>query len=127
MDCFRLRSISHGGQIAEPVIGRDSRTTCWLAMTNYRFRVRHNNPPGKSPRVRRILSSPFAKNIPLCFLPKSAAYSVPSRPTRGALRTSRHARWDAVDVEFAKDDRKRSRTAKSCGPDAPVAGVKFLR
>jgi len=30
-----------------------------------------------------------------------------------------------VDVEFAKDDRKRSRTAKSCGPDAPVAGVKL--
>ena len=38
-------------------------------------------------------------------------------PTRqGALRTSRNARRDAVDVEFAKDDRKRSRTAKSCGP-----------
>ena len=28
-------------------------------------------------------------------------------------------------MEFAKDERKRSRTAKSCGPDAPVAGVKF--
>jgi len=28
-----------------------------------------------------------------------------------------------VDVEFAKDDRKRSRTAKSS--DAPVAGVKL--
>jgi hypothetical protein len=32
-----------------------------------------------------------------------------------------------VDAEFAKDDRKRSRTAKSCGPDAPMAGVKFAR
>jgi hypothetical protein len=32
-----------------------------------------------------------------------------------------------MDAEFAKDDRKRSRTAKSCGPDAPMAGVKFLR
>ena len=31
-----------------------------------------------------------------------------------------------MDAEFAKDDRKRSRTAKSCGPDAPMAGVKFL-
>jgi hypothetical protein len=25
---------------------------------------------------------------------------------RGALRTSRHARWDAVDAEPAKDERK---------------------
>ena len=33
---------------------------------------------------------------------------------------------DAVDAEFAKDERNRSRTAKSCGPDAPVAGVKLL-
>ena len=31
-----------------------------------------------------------------------------------------------MDAEFAKDDRKRSRTVKSCGPDAPMAGVKFL-
>jgi hypothetical protein len=57
---------------------------------------------------------------------KSASHLTPSHPTRGALRTSRNARWDAVDVEFAKDERKRSRTAKSCGPDAPVAGVKFV-
>jgi hypothetical protein len=34
---------------------------------------------------------------------------------RGALRTSRHARWDAVDAELAKDERKVSRTAKACG------------
>ena len=32
-----------------------------------------------------------------------------------------------MDAEFAKDDRKRLRTAKSCGPDAPMAGVKLLR
>jgi hypothetical protein len=46
---------------------------------------------------------------------------------RGALRTSRHARRDAVAAVFAPDECKRSRTAKSCGPDAPMAGVKFLR
>src|SRR5882672_6690542 len=47
----------------------------------------------------------------------------PSHPTRGALRTSRHARWDAVDAELAKDERKRSRTAKSCGPGAPTLAL----
>jgi hypothetical protein len=44
---------------------------------------------------------------------------------RGALRTSRHARRDAVAAGFAPDECKRSRTAKSCGPDAPMAGVKL--
>src|SRR6478672_12897863 len=39
---------------------------------------------------------------------------------RGALRTSRNARWDAVDAELAKDERKRPRTAKPCGPDTPT-------
>ena len=39
---------------------------------------------------------------------------------RGALRTSRNAWWDAVDAELANDERKGSRTAKSCGPGAPM-------
>jgi hypothetical protein len=57
--------------------------------------------------------------------PKSVAYCV--RPTRREGRCARHETrgWDAVDAGFAKDDRKRSRTVKSCGPDAPMAGVKF--
>jgi hypothetical protein len=33
MDCFRLRSLSYGGQVAEPVIGRRFAPTRWLAMT----------------------------------------------------------------------------------------------
>jgi hypothetical protein len=48
MDCFRLRSLSFGGRVAEPVIGRATR---WLAMTNYRFRTRPIDPTGKSPKT----------------------------------------------------------------------------
>jgi hypothetical protein len=33
LDCFRLRSWSFGGQVAEPVIGRRAAPTRWLAMT----------------------------------------------------------------------------------------------
>jgi hypothetical protein len=29
----------------------------------------------------------------------------PSHPARGALRTSRNARWDAVDAKAATDER----------------------
>ena len=51
--------------------------------------------------------------------------SVP--PDKRGARDVTNVRWDAVDVKLAKDDRRRSRTAKSCGPDAPMAGVKFAR
>ena len=68
-------------------------------------RARQKLPDGQLTFARGILSSPFAKNIPLCFLPKSVAYSVPSYPTRGALRTSRNARWDAMDARAATDER----------------------
>jgi hypothetical protein len=32
LDCFRLRSSSYGGRVAEPVIGRRFAPTRWLAM-----------------------------------------------------------------------------------------------
>jgi hypothetical protein len=84
-------------------------------------------PTGKSPRTCAALSSPCSKNISLNPSGKSALPACPSHPTRGALRTSRHARWDAVDAEFAKDERKRSRTAKSCGPGAPTLALSSRR
>ena len=32
-----------------------------------------------------------------------------------------------MDAKATQDERREMRTAKSCGPDAPDAGVKFLR
>jgi hypothetical protein len=69
------------------------------------FQAHQKLPDGQITFARQNLSSPLAKNIPLCFLPKSVAYSVPSYPTRGALRTSRNARWDAMDARAATDER----------------------
>jgi hypothetical protein len=63
--------------------------------------LRQNNPPGKSPKT---LSSPPAKNIPLNMEAKSPAY-LACLTRRGALRTSRSARWDAVDASATTDER----------------------
>ena len=51
--------------------------------------------------------------------------SKPSRPDRGALRTSRNAGRDAVDAAASGEQQRAGRmmpkrTAKSCGSDAPM-------
>jgi hypothetical protein len=38
------------------------------------------------------------KNIPLCFLPKSVAYFLPSRPSEGRFAIVTNVGWDAVDA-----------------------------
>jgi hypothetical protein len=51
----------------------------------------------------------------------------PSHPTRGAAR-ERHERAVGCGGRGARNRRMRARRmAKSCGPDAPMAGVKLLR
>jgi hypothetical protein len=53
--------------------------------------------------------------------PKSTSHSEASRPhKRGASRSSRTLRRDAVDAGGAADESADLRTAKSCGPDAPT-------
>jgi hypothetical protein len=97
--------------------GGDSFTT--LGMSTGGSARRANHLRTRNP-VQPLREKYFA-----LFLTQISCVFRASHPTRGALRTSRNARWDAMDAKFAKDDRKRSRTAKSCGPDAPMAGVKF--
>src|ERR1700694_494705 len=82
-------------------------------------------------QITDLLSSPSAKNISLLRRPKSTLQIPPSRPERGALR-GRHGRWvrDAV-AAAAAGARMRAgrmmltRTAKSCGPDAPTLASSF--
>ena len=42
--------------------------------------------------------------------------------TRGVAHVT-NARWDAVDAKGATDERSSTRTAKSCGPGAPVLAL----
>jgi hypothetical protein len=48
-------------------------------------RVRQINPTGKSPKLSKTLSSPFAKNISHDPSGKSLLQLRPSHPARGAL------------------------------------------
>src|SRR5258707_14987162 len=73
------------------------------------------------------LSSLPAKNIPLNPSGKSALRLRASHPTRGALRNVTNARWDAVDAIATTDERGSTRTAKSCGPGAPVLALSPAR
>jgi hypothetical protein len=44
---------------------------------------------------------------------------------KGRIAIVTNVRWHAVDARRAKDERKLSRTAKSCGPDAPTLASSF--
>jgi hypothetical protein len=43
----------------------------------------------------------------------------------GRLAIVTNVRWDAVDAKAATDERSSTRTAKSCGPGAPVLALSF--
>jgi hypothetical protein len=47
----------------------------------------------------------------------------PVSPDERGVAHVTNARWDAVDVTAAKDERSCSRTAKSCGPGAAVLAL----
>jgi hypothetical protein len=81
-------------------------------------------------RVKPNLSNPFNLILPVqsrlekfSTLPVRANHlykPAPSRLTRGALAIVTNAGRDAVDAGSAFDESVASRTAKSCGPDAPT-------
>jgi len=78
-------------------------------------------------QISKNLSSPSLKNIPLNPSGKSALRLRASHPMRGALRNVTNARWDAVDAAAMQDELGLLRTAKSCGPGAPVLALSFAR
>src|SRR5882757_7417599 len=53
-------------------------------------------------------------------LPQISNISLTVPSHRGALRNVINAGRDAVDADGAQDEGANSRTAKSCGPDAPT-------
>jgi hypothetical protein len=77
-------------------------------------------PTGKSVATPCFnLSSPISKNILLCPSGKSSLQARPVPPhLRGARAIVTDAGRDAVDADGAADESAKTRTAKSCGPDA---------
>jgi hypothetical protein len=88
-------------------------------------------PTGKKHLARKNLSSPACENIPLRDCPKSHLQFPPSRPTRGVSRSSRT--WgmgcDGRTSPGALLARRAAvvRTAKSCGPGAPMQALSWQR
>ena len=77
-------------------------------------------------QITKTLSTPSRKNFPLPSSGKSVIQICPSRPIRGALRTSRTLRWDAVDADAGGRRTPGTRgRAKSCGPGAPTLASSF--
>ena len=72
-----------------------------------------------------ILSSPKIKNISVFQYHKSVYKSPRPDPTEGRIMIVTNVRRDAVDAGVAKTNAALWRTAKTCGPDARNAGVKF--
>jgi hypothetical protein len=93
-------------------------------------RRRASAVPTKSCATRRANhatggSSLRSKNIPLFshanqFIPAA----VP--PGKRGVAHVTNARWDAVDAMATTDERDLLRTAKSCGPGAPVLALSFV-
>src|SRR6185437_17119635 len=103
-----------------------------------RFRVRlrrpgmtaHNNAQLSCPTGARskIVSIRLRKNISIFQKWKSVYGLRHPAPFRGAYR-DRHDTWggDAVDANAPTDERRRLRTAKSCGPGAPMQALSWRR
>ena len=73
------------------------------------------------------MSSPFAQKYSALFLTQISCLFRHPVPERGALAIVTDVGAGSGGRGCAFDERQRARTAKSCGPDAPMAGVKFAR
>ena len=111
------------GAIVQVLSGWVGRRAAKLIMRRRTFRrtARVICPSGKSAVVRENLSSPPRENIPLGPSGKSSLQVRASRLDKRGVRVVTNVgcgmRWTQV---AAQDERRYSRTAKSCGPDAPT-------
>jgi len=78
-------------------------------------------------QISKKLSSPQVKNIPLKPTGKSTLSARPIPPgMRGRFAIVTNVRRDAVDAVAMQDERGCSRTAKPCGPGAPMLASSFV-
>src|SRR6185437_3365038 len=86
--------------------------------------VRCFDPTGKSVRFIRIGRSasqaPPRKILFFRFSERYGCVAASRRGTRGVCASSRNVRRDAMDALASPDERRSTRTAKSCGPDTPT-------
>src|SRR5258707_1277689 len=89
--------------------------------------LRQTNPTGKSLPIFRNRVKPVLQKY-FCFLPTQISSLIPTVRSRQEGRCARHQRGAGCGGRgSARDERGLLRTAKSCGSDAPIVGVKPVR
>ena len=73
------------------------------------------------------VQTPSAKIFPFPFDPNHLHNVRRLVPHKGRIAIVTDARRDAMDASGATDERADLRTAKSCGPDASMVGVKLVK
>src|SRR3984893_14311171 len=81
-----------------------------------------NLPDGQ---ISKNLSSPICKNISVFPKCKSGYMICRPVPKEGRFAIVTNAGRDAVDASGATDESAELRTAKSCGPGAPMLALSF--
>ena len=115
---FHRREVDEALWIASRSLLSGAHFARWLAMTKRSERVRQISPTGKSfpffgSRVKRWYQKYF------CFTEVEIRCMVrPSHPARGAC--ARHERAVGCGGREVRKTRRVTRTAKSCGSDAPM-------
>src|SRR3954447_23726985 len=94
-------------------------------MTMWREQVRQSNPTGKLLPIFGNRVNPQNQKISLPYsVNQNYIPPIPSR-SEGRFMIATNVGRGAVDAGSADSERPRERTAKTCGPDARYAGVKF--
>ena len=126
------RSLSSGAHSRDPLGPRNDELdpTDLPAMANqiWQFGLRQINPTGKSLLIFRNESSPRLQKY-FCFLPRQISSLIRAVPFRQEGRCATSSTWSGMRWTRAARETNAVclRTAKSCGSDAPILGVKPVR
>jgi hypothetical protein len=98
----------------------------WIASRSLSSGARSRDPVARNDDVRRTsIISDFQK-LSLTLDPNHLLIPCHPVPREGALAIVTDVGAGSGGRRCAFDEQRVRRTAKSCGPDAPMAGVKFL-
>jgi hypothetical protein len=114
------------------------RAVRWIASRSLSSGARSRDPVDRNDEVAslRATKQPDGQISKSCPAPREKIFRLTRRANQryqlarltrqeGRLAIVTNVRWDAVDAKAATDERSSTRTAKSCGPGAPVLALSF--
>src|ERR1700733_4478987 len=99
----------------------------WIASRSLSSGARSRDPVARNDDIRRTGTISDFQKLSLTLDPNQLLISRHPVPREGALAIVTDVGAGSGGRRCAFDERRVKRTAKSCGPDAPMAGVKFAR